>query len=213
MNFRFPAFLDLTGKRCLVVGEGHEIPSKVKSLVDTGARTIYVNPRAVPEIEHLAALNLIEWLQRDFVPADLDGCFLVISDLANNSAVFRLAEARQVLCNSVDDPEHCRFTFGSVHRTGDLTIAVSTNGWVPALAVRLREKFERQIGPEYGALLEILKKARPRITSGIGDFGARRALFYRIVDSPALALLREGRQTEAEALIAAFIGEVLSRRK
>jgi siroheme synthase-like protein len=209
MNFRFPAFLDVTGKRCLVAGEGHEVPGKVKALVDAGAQTIYVNPKAVPEIEQFAALNLLEWRQRDFKPVDLAGCFLVISDLEDNSEVFRLAEEQRILCNCVDDPEHCRFSFGSLHRAGELTIAISTNGWAPAVAVRLREKFEREIGPEYGALLEILKRARPRITNGISDFGDRRALWYRIVDSPALNLLRDGKEVDATALVEQLIQAAL----
>lgn len=207
MNFRFPAFLDLRGKRCLVAGEGYEVRSKVKALIDAGAQSIYVNPRAVPEIQRFAALNLLEWRKRDFEPADLEGCFLVICDLEDNSEVFRLAEEQRILCNSVDDPEHCRFSFGSLHRSGELTIAISTNGVAPAVAVRLREKFEREIGPEYGALLDLLKQARPRITEGITDFTARRALWYRIVDSEALTLLRDGRTAEAGALVEKLIRE------
>jgi precorrin-2 dehydrogenase / sirohydrochlorin ferrochelatase len=211
MNFRFPAFIDLSGKRCLVAGEGDEIPAKVKALVDAGAHTIYVSTRPVPQIEQLAALNLLEWRQRDFEPADLEGCFMVISDLEDNSEIFRLAEERRILCNSVDDPEHCRFSFGSVHRSGDLMIAISTNGVAPAMAVRMREKFEREIGPEYGALLNLLKRARTRIANNVGDFGARRTLWYRIVDSEALTMLRERKQLEAEALVESLITEAEAR--
>jgi precorrin-2 dehydrogenase / sirohydrochlorin ferrochelatase len=211
MNFRFPAFIDVTGKRCVIAGEGTELSGKVKALMDAGAHTIYINPRAEPELEQFAALNLIEWRQRDFEPADLEGCFLLISDLNDNSEVFRLAEQQRILCNSVDDPQHCRFSFGSLHRSGELTIAISTNGWAPALAVRLRERFEREIGPEYGALLNILKEARSRIANGIADFGARRALWYRIVDSEALVMLRDGRKLEAEALVEWLIREAEAR--
>jgi siroheme synthase-like protein len=76
--------------------------------------------------------------------SELDGfsdCFLVITSLPDNSKVFRFCEERKILCNSVDDPEHCRFIFGSVHRAGDLSIAISTNGAAHALAGRLRERF------------------------------------------------------------------------
>ena len=44
MNFRFPVFLDVTGKRCLVTGEGYEVAGKVKALIDAGAETLYINP-------------------------------------------------------------------------------------------------------------------------------------------------------------------------
>jgi siroheme synthase-like protein len=210
MNFRFPVFLDLTGKKCLVTGEGYEVAGKVQALVDASANVAYVNPRAEPEIEALAAAGLIHWEKRGFVAADLAGCFLVISDCEDNSEIFRLAEEQQILCNSVDDPEHCRFSFGSIHRRGELTIAISTNGSAPAVAVRLKERFQCEIGPEYADFLELLKEARPQITSRVADFGARRELWYRIVDSEILAMLERGEKDGALRLLKELIGNVIS---
>ena len=201
MNFRFPVFLDLTGKKCLVTGEGYEVAGKVQALVDAAAQVTYVNPRAEAAIETLAAAGLIHWEKRDFVPEDLHGLFLVISDLEDNSEIFRMAEEQRILCNCVDDPEHCRFSFGSLHRRGELTIAISTNGWAPAVAVRLKEKFQREIGPEYTDFLELLKSVRPEITASIADFSKRRDLWYRIVDSDALAMLARGQKEAAAALV------------
>jgi siroheme synthase-like protein len=205
VNFRYPIFLDVSGKKCLVTGEGYEVAGKVQSLVEAAAVVSYVNPRAEAQIEAMAAAGLIHWVAREFEPRDLDGYFLVISDCEDNSQIFRLAEEQRVLCNAVDDPEHCRFSFGSVHRQGDLTIAISTNGWAPAMAVRLKERMQREIGAEYGELLGMLREVRPRITSGIADFGARRELWYRIVDSEILAMLREGRAAEASQLLRQMI--------
>lgn len=210
MNFRYPIFLDLAGKRCLVTGEGYEVAAKVQGLVDAGAHVTYVNPRAEPAIERLASAGAVRWQAREFASDDLTGCFLVISDRDDNSEIFRLAEERNVLCNSVDDPENCRFSFGSIHRRGELTIAISTNGWAPAVAVRLRQRFEREIGPEYTAFLALLKQVRPAITGRIPDFIARRDLWYRIVDSEALEKLREGQPAEAESVVRGLIEEALS---
>jgi precorrin-2 dehydrogenase / sirohydrochlorin ferrochelatase len=209
MNFRFPVFLDLTSKRCLVTGEGYEVAGKVRALIDAGAETLYINPTAATELQQWEALDLLTWRQRHFEPSDLDGCFLVITDHPDNAAIFRLAEERGILCNSVDDPEHCRFSFGSVHRQGDLTIAISTNGWAPAVAVRLRQWVEREIGPEYGALLTLLKEARPEITQQITDFGRRRDLWYRIVDSDVLDKLRAGQADAAAAQVKRFIHDAV----
>jgi siroheme synthase-like protein len=205
MNFRFPVFLDLTGKKCLVTGEGYEVAGKVQALVAASAQVTYLNPRAVPPIESLAATGLILWEKRDFVAADLAGCFLVISALANNSEIFHLAESQGILCNCVDDPANCRFSFGSLHRRGELTIAISTNGCAPAVAVRLKERFQREIGPEYAEFLQLLKDARPQISSRITDFTARRELWYRIVDSEALTLLSRGDHESAVRLIQQMI--------
>ena len=201
MNFRFPVFLDLSEKKCLVTGEGYEVAAKVQALVDASAQVVYVNPHAAAEIEVLSAAGLIHWEKREFLPADLSGCFLVITDCEDNSQIFRLAEEQRILCNSVDDPEHCRFSFGSLHRRGELTIAISTNGWAPAVAVRLKERFQREIGPAYADFLELLKQARPQITARIANFSARRELWYRIVDSDALALLERGENEAAARLV------------
>lgn len=207
MNFRYPVFMDVTGKKCLVTGEGYEVAFKVKNLVDCSAAVTYVNPQAEPAIEGLAVAGLVHWEARDFRPNDLDGCFLVITDREDNAEIFRMAEERRILCNSVDDPENCRFSFGSMHRQGDLTIAISTNGWAPAVAVRLKEWLQREVGPEYGELLEILKSVRPEITSGIADFSVRRDLWYRIVDADFLQRLRNGEREGVEADIRRMIGE------
>jgi precorrin-2 dehydrogenase/sirohydrochlorin ferrochelatase len=201
MNFRYPIFLDLAGKRCLVTGEGYEVAGKVQALVDAGAHVRYVNPRAEPSIEALEMAGLIEWEARPFEARDLTGCFLVIADLDNNTEIFRLAEEQRILCNAVDDPEHCRFSFGSRLDRGDLTIAIATNGIAPAIAVRLREKLAAEIGTEYGELLHLLKEVRPEIATRITSFDARRELWYRIADSEILALLRAGRNEDAEKML------------
>jgi len=207
MNFRYPIFIDLTGKNCLVTGEGFEMAQKVQGLVDASANVLYINPQADPKIEALFEAGLIRWERRVFQPDDLDACFLVITDSENNADVFHLAEERHILCNSVDDPPNCRFSFGSVHRQGDLTVAISTNGLAPALAVRLRQKLEREVGVEYGSLLALLKTIRPEIMSRVADFEVRRDLWYRIVDSDVLQMIREGHTKAALAKIKQMIDE------
>lgn len=190
MNFRYPVFLDLSGKKCLVIGEGREMEAKVNALVEAGA-----------DVRHVK--------ERDFKAADLTGCLLVITQQEDNSEVFRLAEEQNILCNSVDDSEHCRFSFGAIHRQGDLTMAVSTNGHAPALAVRLKERLQQEIGPEYGEFLKLLEMVRPEITNRIPDFSVRRELWYRIVDSNVLNLLREGQRDAAVQAIREMIKETV----
>jgi len=187
VNFRYPIFLDLTGKKCLAVGDHPEMAAKVQGLRDAGAR--------------------VEWKQREFHPDDLAGCFVVLTSLPDNSEVFAACEQRNILCNAVDDPEHCRFSFGSIHRQGDLAIAISTNGSAPALAVRLKQRLQSQIGPEYGTLLTMLKDVREEIQSRIADFDARRDLWYRIVDSDVLDQLRSGEEDAAGRSLHRMIDE------
>jgi precorrin-2 dehydrogenase / sirohydrochlorin ferrochelatase len=205
MSFSYPIFLDITGKPCLVTGEGFEIPNKVVGLVRRGARVTYVHPTAHAAIRELADAGDIVWHARDFQPADLNDCFLVITDREDNATVFALAEERRVLCNAVDDPEYCRFSFGSLVSRGDLTLAISTNGIAPALAVRLRQRLERELGEEYAMLLTMLRELRPEISREIRDFDERKALWYRLVDSDALCLIRDGKIDDAWKLLSHLV--------
>jgi len=207
VNFRYPIFLDLTDKKCLVTGAGYEVAAKVRGLVEARANVTYVNTSAEESIRELSIAGAIHWEPRDFQPNDLAGCFLVITDRDENAEIFRMAEEQNILCNSVDDPANCRFSFGSLHRQGDLTIAISTNGQAPAVAVRLREKLQREIGPEYSALLAILRVFRPIITAGVPEFADRRKLWYRIVDSNVLQLIRRGHIETAVEAIARMLDE------
>jgi siroheme synthase-like protein len=207
MNFRYPIFLDLTGKRCLVTGQGTEILAKIRRLIACGASVIYVNPAADKTIAALAAKRQIIWNARHFEGSDLDGCLLVITALRDNEEIFRLAEERNILCNAVDDPAHCRFSFGSVVSRGDLTVAISTNGVAPALAVRLRERLEHELGEEYADFIAMLAELRPEIVRGLPDFEKRRALWYRLVDSSALEAIRHAQPREARQLLRRLVEE------
>ena len=118
---------------------------------------------APPEIAAWVRNRQIEWLPKRFDGEDLTGAFLVVTatslrDL--NESVYQQADARNILCNAVDDIEHCHFYYGAVVQRGDLQIAISTNGKSPALAQRLRKELEQQFGPEYTDWLEWLGAAR-----------------------------------------------------
>jgi len=115
---------------------------------------------------------------KPFEPADLEGAFLVIAatslrDL--NAQVYREADRRNLLCNAVDDIDHCHFYYGSIVQRGDLQIAISTNGKSPALAQRLRKELEEQFGPEYATWLDWLGAARETLRAQSNDPKSRSA--------------------------------------
>ena len=159
----FPAFLKLKDRPVLVVGGGAIAASKVPGLAQAGARLTVVSPKLSYRLAESVRNREIEWLPKAFEPNDLDGKFLVVAatslrDL--NESVYREADKRSILCNAVDDIEHCHFYYGSIVQRGDLQIAISTNGKSPALAQLLRLELEQQFGPEYAAWLEWLGAAR-----------------------------------------------------
>src|SRR5256885_10403974 len=145
----FPAFLDLRGRRCLVVGGGAVASRKVHGLLECGARVGVVSPALVPALARLAASGRIEHRARAFRKVDARGCVLVIAATgvaAVDDAVAEAARRHGALVNAVDRPARCDFIYGSVLRRGELQIAVSTGGRAPALAPEIR----RRLGPVGG---------------------------------------------------------------
>lgn len=208
MNALLPLMLDLRGWRCAVLGGSAMAEEKVRTLLAADAAITVISSSLTPALHALVNAGRIEWLERDPRPDDLRGFRLVISalmDSPRNAGFQREAERLAVLFNAADDPPHCRFILPSVHRQGDLLIAVSTSGRCPALAVRLRERFAAEFGPHYAKFLEWAAELRQRLSAAVPDFAARRRIWYRIVDSPALELLRAGREADARAEVEAIL--------
>lgn len=214
MSPLFPVMLDLRGWPCAVLGGGPMAEEKVRSLLSAGADVTVIAEQLNAELEALAAQGRIAWLAEPPQQEHLEGFRLVMSalgDAARNAAFAAEAERRRVLFNAADDPAHCRFLMPSVHRQGDLVIAVSTSGRCPALAVRLRERFEAEFGPHYAEFLELCGQMRDRISRAVPDFPARRRLWHRLADSPALEQLQQGRRQEAQATLEKLVKEAKER--
>jgi precorrin-2 dehydrogenase/sirohydrochlorin ferrochelatase len=187
----YPMFVDLQGKRCLVVGGGEIAARKVQGLLDAEALVVVVSPALCSELRSLAAQGLITYLARAFRSDDVLGCRLVIgaTDRAQvNAAVCKAARAHDVWVNIVDTPDACDFISPAIVRRGALQIAISTAGHSPTLAKRIRMQLEAVYGPEYGRLLEKLGRERRRIRQVIRDLDLRKAYYERLVDT-ALATL------------------------
>ena len=117
------------------------------------------------------------------------------------------AEAERALLNVADDTSRSDFAAGAVMRQGALTIAISTNGCAPALAVRLRQQFERTFGPEYATFLDWLQALREPLAQQYPDFTERRARWYALVDSDILTLLKQGHVDLARQRLADIVAD------
>ena len=159
----FAAFLDLRGRRCLVVGGGEFGERKARALLLSGAEVTVVSPAMTRGLAALAALGRIADRRRTFRRSDLRNCALVVvatGDQGVDDAVAAMARRARVLVNVVDRPEQCDFILPSVLRRGELQIAVSTGGRSPSLAREIRRRLETLFGPEYGELIARTGEAR-----------------------------------------------------
>lgn len=205
----YPVFLDLEGRLCVVIGGGAIAEGKIAGLLEAGARLVVVAPALTPALAELDRKGRFERRDRTYRPGDLRDAFLAIAatdDRAVHQRVAAEAKQRNVLLNVVDDVPLCRFIAPSIARRGDLTVAVSTGGAAPVLAVRLRQQIEKLLKPEHARFLEIAAILRQPLARRYPDFAERRALWYRLVDSDVLERLGAGDEEGAWRTIAALSG-------
>jgi siroheme synthase-like protein len=201
------ACLKLTGRRCLVVGGGEIGLEKVEGLLACDGKVVLVAPRAVPELEALAAEGSIEWQRREYETADLERTFIAIAatnDTDVNIRVYEDAERRAMLVNIVDVPPLCNFILPAIVRTGPLAIAISTAGASPALAKRIKAQIAEEYGEPYARLAVLLNEVRGWAKGTLPTYQDRKAFFEEIVngDPDPVELLRAGDEPAVREVIA-----------
>jgi precorrin-2 dehydrogenase/sirohydrochlorin ferrochelatase len=201
MTTGYPAILMLDGRLGVVIGGGVIGERKVKTLLDAGARVKVITPEATPRLKKLAEGDRIELIVREYERGDLKGAAVVIAstdERAVNQAIYEEALDEGIPVNVVDDPPHCTFIAPSIVRRGDLMIAISTGGTNPAMAVRIRERLEKEFGPEYEAYFELIKRLKAEVDQAPTQ-QARADAWYRVTDSNVLDLVRAGKIDQAYA--------------
>src|SRR5215218_2468803 len=209
MNTYYPVYIQLREQPCVVIGGGKIAEGKVDGLLAAQANVKVISPDLTPRLQELVEEQEITYVGRTYQLGDLTGAFLVIcaTDQPDiNHQVWREATANRQLVNVVDDTPRCNFIAPSILRKGDLTIAISTSGKAPALGVRLKERLQHELGPEYERFLELAGELREALAQHVHDFETRKALWYQIVDSEILTVLAVGDETSARQIISRIVG-------
>ncbi len=200
----YPVFLDLSDRRCLVVGGGTVAERRVEALLEAGAAVTLVSPTLTPALAALAAAGRIRHVARAYEPGDLAGAVLAFTaadDPAVSAVVAREARERGVWLNAADEPAHCHFILPGLVRRGVLTVAVGSGGASPALTRALREHLDRVLGLEWAALGELA--ARARLDLRAAGRAADAETWRRALAADVRALLAEGRVDAARGQLRA----------
>jgi precorrin-2 dehydrogenase/sirohydrochlorin ferrochelatase len=155
----YAIFLDLSGRRCVVVGGGEVANRKARKLLQARARVVVISPEITPELESVA----VEVHRRHYREGDLEGAYLAFAatdSRETNAAVAREAKECRIPVNVADKPSDGDFALPSTLRRGRLQVAISTSGASPTLARRIKNELEETFGPEWASVVEEFNKAR-----------------------------------------------------
>jgi len=210
MSTYYPIFLNIQGKKCVVVGGGEVAERKARALVEQGASVTVISARVSDGLTQLAEQGIIELSLRDYQPGDLENALIAIAatdDPKVNMDVVREGQERGVLTNVVDAPEHSDFIVPSLLRRGDVSIAVSTGGKSPALARRIRTELEQSLAPEYASLALLVSQVRQELKRD-GIYVDGNAWQESLDLEPLLDMLKKGEFEQAkEKLLSDLLGK------
>ena len=182
---KYPIFLDLNGRRVVIIGGGSVATRKAETILGTGARLVVVAPRLDEMIRNVCAGSKAELIESKYSKDYIGRATLVIAatnDEALNRQIYKDCQELEILCNVVDSPKLCDFYVPAVVQRGDLQIAVGTDGKSPAYAGHLRKKLENIFTDKHGEFLGLLEAIRGFVIEKIADASERKAILGKLAD-------------------------------
>lgn len=176
----FPFFVDLTGKKGVIVGGGTVALRKIEKLLPFSADLYVIAPEICAEVRAIQGIHLIE---RRYVPGDEAEAYFVIAatgDAECNHQISARCKEQNILVNVVDDAAYCGFLFPSLVQQGDLTIGISTGGSSPTAAICLKKQIAALIPDQFDEILDFLHRQRDEIKALVPNEKERHVLLRQL---------------------------------
>lgn len=163
----------LHGERitAVVVGGGSVGTRKALALVETGAQVRVVAPDVTPELEAAERARELTIVRESYRAGHLDRSVLVVAATDSRDVNARIAvdaHSAGKLVNITDFPDEGNFHSMAIHRSGEVTIAVSSGG-VPGAAARIRDAIAERFDGRYERAVSALRGLRSRLIANGDD--------------------------------------------
>ncbi len=198
-----PIFLNVRGRRALIVGGGTVAARKADLLLRAGCALTVVAPELNADMAELAETGAIEHDTGPATAAHLAGCaiaFAATDEAAVNRHVHDLAQAAGVPVNVADNPELCDFIMPAVVDRAPVLVAVSSGGAAPLLTRILKARLETMIPAAYGRLARFAGDYRKRAKEALPDPRLRLRFWETLIGGPVAEHLFSGQEDKAQSL-------------
>ncbi|MEW5892991.1 MAG: siroheme synthase CysG [Pseudomonadota bacterium] len=200
-----PIFLDIRGRKGLVVGGSEVAARKAALMLNAGAEVTVLSPSPLsPAFAQLEGAERIRHKQAQFSPAELDGHELVYAATENealNRQVYKAARARHLPVNVVDTPELCSFIMPSIIDRTPILAAIASGGEAPVLSRMLRARLETLIPSSYGRLAHLAGRFRDKVRARFPNANERRQFWEKVFLSPIAEMVFASREQDAEVAL------------
>ncbi len=200
-----PLFIDLHGRKVLMIGGGKVALRRGRQYVEAGANLTVIAPEILQELE---ALPGVICHRRGAEVTDVDRKFLLVtiasSDQAVNEAIAGECVRLDLLFNRSDHFEDGNFINGSIAVAGEI-INATVAGGVPAISQYLQKRITEMITPELVDLAALLAEVRPAIKNSRLAAGSKQRFAAEWVNETILARLRAGEREKIRQEILACL--------
>ena len=196
----FPFFIDIKGKKGLIIGGGRIAEHKLKKILAYEPDITVVATKISDSIKSIEGIKLIE---REFVNSDLEGCSFCIAatdDKKFNAYVAGVCRKKHIFINVVDDKDNCQFLFPSVYKAGNLSIGISTQGASPYVAADIKNRIVSELPVDMEQILDYLCSIRENIKEKV-DFSSDRAAIFKAAARRCMVLERKLEEDELDEII------------
>lgn len=214
----YPTFLDMRGKRCLIVGIGDVGRRKLASLLAADPEEVLVldtfhrDGITDQELKDLLSHPAVTYQDRPFTASDVQGRALVFACTGSrtvNESVALACRNHSVLCNVIDAPEEGDFIVPAHFESGELIVALSTGGNSPALARRIRMELQEFVGNRFSGIVVLMGRLRPLVLARGEETGQNTKLFRTIAGSGLMDALQSKDRTGAETILTELLPQEL----
>ena len=175
-----PVFIDLHGKRAIVIGSAGPAIWKAELLAKAGATVELISNATSPELLEFVSnikppaciiLTIANWRN-----CDLSNAEMIVGDVGEGEAeeLFHQAKKHTSLVNIIDKTAYCTFQFGSIVNKSPLVIGISTTGAAPVLAQHVRSLLEATLPSDIQSLAKRAARIRARVNETLGASANRR---------------------------------------
>ncbi|WP_375282334.1 siroheme synthase CysG [Pseudooctadecabacter sp.] len=203
----FPMFLQMAGRRVVIVGGGEQAAQKARLILKTQARIDVLATDLDPELSDLAAAGRVTHRAGPITPQDFADTALVFVATGcpgMDMALHALAKAAGATVNVVDQPALCDAITPSIVDRDPVVVAIGTEGTAPVLARQIKTKLEESLEPRLGDLAALAGRMRSAAAARLSP-RARRDLWRWVFNDTPRSLFAGGQERDAAKRIKSAI--------
>ena len=144
----FPLFVDLTGKKAVVVGAGKIATRRVKTLLPFLGEIQVIAPKASGEILELAEQGEVIYQKKCYEREDLYDAHMVLAatnDTKVNEDIYSACKCLGILVNIASNQNKCDFHFPGIVKKNHFVVGLNASGMDHKGAARLKKRIEEAV--------------------------------------------------------------------